>query len=62
MSKSSCSKCKINPKYLNSSWCKECINTRKRELRAEKKAKGISAYGSNRKISCNLIIKHNLFL
>jgi len=49
----SCSKCGVNEKILGSSWCSNCINTRKRALRAEKKAKGISLFGSNANPICN---------
>lgn len=49
-----CSKCGINERIIGSSWCSNCINTRKRALRAEKKAKGIPLFGSNANPICNL--------
>ena len=54
MNNSVCSKCKKEPKYKNSSWCNHCINARKRDLRAEKKAIGLKQYGEKRKKTCRL--------
>lgn len=49
----SCSKCGVNERNLGSSWCSNCINARKRMLRAEKKAKGVPLFGSNANPICN---------